>query len=458
MGADWLWPMLPLKASSSGWSQCMCPISLRRETLLFSMVSAVPWWSEVASFNGWLECNPWSQDKVGQGARRDGRCESSLIDLMVWHNLVDRFHLDHPEKEILTWLDSLPSAQVESYLDRVLVRRADCDFVCCPTFHLIGLAYHKHVWASLQLANRPSLPGYWKFNTSLLEIPDFRDWLESLIKQVLVGVVTKNRWWASLKHRIKDFASKYSWQLNLGRTRKVKSIEDRLSLVEEVGYSLNIEIARMNLEHETSKHYKGFIVRSRLKRVLNEAVTSNATACEEEVQRFPGRYIDSIKSLDGRLLRSNCEMCDAFRAHFRDPFPCCPDLLLQEFCSYLADFPCKGGVTECRVCDPLQGLEGLPYEVYLRLLRMFVPILTDMFNHWFTQGAIPVNITKGVISLLKKGGRHVWEGLDDYRSITLLNTELKILARVLVNWLALSRLMLWREDWSKTTCTWFMRS
>ena len=59
-----------------------------------------------------------------------------------------------------------------------------------------------------------------------------------------------------------------------------------------------------------------------------------------------------------------------------------------------------------------------------------MPILTDMFNHWFTQGAIPGSVTKGVIIFLKKDGKHVWEGLDDYRPITRLNTELKILARV----------------------------
>ena len=69
--------------------------------------------------------------------------------------------------------------------------------------------------------------------------------------------------------------------------------------------------------------------------------------------------------------------------------------------------------------------------------HIFVPILTDMFNHWFAQGAIPGSVTKGVITLLKKGGRHVWECLDDYRPITLLNTELKILARVLANRLQL---------------------
>ena len=36
---------------------------------------------------------------------------------------------------------------------------------------------------------------------------------------------------------------------------------------------------------------------------------------------------------------------------------------------------------------------------------MFVPILRDMFNHWFAQGAIPGSVTKGVITLLKKGGK-----------------------------------------------------
>ena len=68
---------------------------------------------------------------------------------------------------------------------------------------------------------------------------------------------------------------------------------------------------------------------------------------------------------------------------------------------------------------------------------MFVPILMDMFNHWFAQGAIPGSITKGVITLLKKEDKHVWEDLDDYKPITLLNTELKILALVLVNRLQL---------------------
>ena len=162
-------------------------------------------------------------DKVGRGASRAGRYDSSLVGFVTRHGLVDRFPLDHPGREMWTWQDSSPSAKVGSYLDRVLVRRADIDFVSCPTFHLIAWTDHRLVRASLRLA------GYWKFNTSLLEIRDFRDRLESLIQRALVGAVTGNRWWFSLKYRIRDFATKYGQQLNLDKAKEAKSIDDRLS-------------------------------------------------------------------------------------------------------------------------------------------------------------------------------------------------------------------------------------
>ena len=129
-------------------------------------------------------------------------------------------------------------------------------------------------------------------------------------------------------------------------------------------------------------------------------------------------------------------------------------LPVQEFRSYLADSPrlweaeaasCEGVITEYEVRDALKQvrlnkspeLNGLPYEVYLRLPHMSVSILTDMFNHWFADGAIPDSVLKGVITLLKEDARHIWKDLDDYRPLTLLNAELKILARVLANRLQL---------------------
>ena len=238
-------------------------------------------------------------------------------------------------------------------------------------------------------------------------------------------MVIGNKWWISLKYRIKDFAIKYSQQLALNRAKKAKSLEDRISRVVEGGDSVAIDLAKGDLERKASECYKGFVVRNRLKRVPNEAMKCNAFLRKEELRRFSRRYIKCVNALDGRMLRSSREIRESFRAHFRDCFARCPDLQVQEFRNYLADFPllgeaeaasCEGVVTECEVRSALKqvslnkspGLDGLPNE------------------------AIPGSITKGVITLLKKEGRHV-RGELGYRLITLLNTELKILAWVLAN-------------------------
>ena len=135
-------------------------------------------------------------------------------------------------------------------------------------------------------------------------------------------------------------------------------------------------------------------------------------AHEEELRRFPDRYIDSVKSPDGSMLQSNREMRDAVWVHFRDRFARCPDLPLQEFRCYFADFPCleaakaascEDVIIECEVRDALKqvglnkspGLDSLPNEVYLRVPHMFVPILTDMFNQWICLSPTYIGMHKG---------------------------------------------------------------
>ena len=102
---------------------------------------------QVGDWNAILESKI---DKAGRGASGSDRCESSQIDLLAEHSLVDRFRLDHLRQEMWTWLNNSPSGQIRTYLDRVLVRRADIEFISCPTFHWIGQSDHRLVRASLR--------------------------------------------------------------------------------------------------------------------------------------------------------------------------------------------------------------------------------------------------------------------------------------------------------------------
>ena len=116
--AEWWRLMLPLKVSSSGWW-------FRH---LIPLWRGFPPFSSVGDSKRLVLMGDWNAildpkiDKVRQGTSWLGRSESSLVD----RDLVDRFRLDHPGREMWAWLDSSHSAK-ES------VRRADRDFVSCPT-------------------------------------------------------------------------------------------------------------------------------------------------------------------------------------------------------------------------------------------------------------------------------------------------------------------------------------
>ena len=99
---------------------------------------------------------------------------------------------------------------------------------------------------------------------------------ENLIQRALVGAVIGSKSWGSLKYRIRDFAIKYSQQLQLNRAKKAKSSDDRLSRVVEGGGSVAVDLAKEDIQHKASKRHKGFVVRNRLKRVSNKAVRGNA--------------------------------------------------------------------------------------------------------------------------------------------------------------------------------------
>ena len=123
-------------------------------------------------------------------------------------------------------------------------------------------------------------------------------------------------------------------------------------------------------------------------------------------------------------------------------------------------------MTECDVRDALKqvgfnkssGVDGLPYEVYLWMSRMLIPHWTDVFNHWFVQSSIPGQVTKSVITFLKKGGWHILQGLGPITQLNIIGYEqivCKLLPRI---WLEPIRTTLWKEYKFKIICTWFIRS
>ena len=67
------------------------------------------------------------------------------------------------------------------------------------------------------------------------------------------GAVVGNRWWGSLKYRIKDFVIKYCHKLRLDRAKKAKALEDWLFRAVEGIDSLGL--VWRDLERKASERY-----------------------------------------------------------------------------------------------------------------------------------------------------------------------------------------------------------
>ena len=175
-------------------------------------------------------------------------------------NLVDKFRERHPNKIAWTWAGRGASAQLYSYLDRVLVRQVGLDYLGGPCFDPYKDSDHKFLCVSIRLdKSRCRMSGYRKFNSSLLAEYDFRNQQELMIKRELTGTIIGNWWWGNLKDSIRSFAADYSRRLKL----------DMVAVL--AGDSGQVNIAKAELASLQVKEHQTLVVRARLKRMSCEA-------------------------------------------------------------------------------------------------------------------------------------------------------------------------------------------
>ena len=248
-----------------------------------------------------------------------------------------------------------------------------------------------------------------------------------------------NRWWANLKDSIRSFAADYSRRLKSARVAEQRSIKDKLDRAVLAGDSGQVNIAKAELASLQIKEYQALVVRARLKRMSCEATNMAQELWAEELRHATDRHIASVTSPEGQRRTTNKAICGEFRQYFLKLFTREPGLISAQFDTYLADFPrlsateatgCEGCIKEEEIRDALKSvgldksprIDSLPYEVYLRLSHMFVPLLATIYNNWMRQGTIPRRFTRGIVKLLRKN-KHGGDGISNFRPLMMLNTD-----------------------------------
>ena len=254
-------------------------------------------------------------------------------------DLVDKFCERHPNKIAWTWTGRGSSAQLYSYLGRVLVKRVDLDYLGGPSFNPSKDSDHKFLCVSIRLDKaRCMMSGNWKFNSSLLAEVDFRNQLELMIKWELTGAIMGNRWWGNLKDNIRSFAANYGRRLKSGMVVEQRSIKDKLNWAVLAGDSGQVNVAKAELASLQVKEYQALVVRARLKSMSCKATNMAQELRAEELRHAADWHIASDTSPDGQRRTTNEAICKEFWQYFLKLLTRDPGLSSAQFDTNLADF------------------------------------------------------------------------------------------------------------------------
>ena len=99
---------------------------------------------------------------------------------------------------------------------------------------------------------------------------------------------------------------------------------------------------------------------------------------------------------------------------------------------------CEGPVSLPEILDSIKSLslnkspgpDGFTLEFYLHFLHLLAPLLCRLYNHCFSDEKLPASLRTSVTRLIFKKRGDI-KDLKNWRPISLLNTDYKILAKII---------------------------
>ena len=319
-------------------------------------------------------------------------------------------------------------------------------------------SWSDHMTVEMLLGNKKELRngGLWVYNASLNDDEMFKKSMCKFLnnaKEEMNYVNDVNEWWENLKVRIKkkciNFCKEKRWKESKRENDLRHTVKRELERIDQVeGWSTeNYLIAKQRLDEIEKRKCKGAAIRSKLKYMYEgEKCTSFFLGLEKRKQ---GKmWIEGLEK-NGQMLKETDEILVEVQNFFKKLYEKqkCNNVELNRVVGALkrklndadkAWCEKKVEVEEVEIAlkalnkEKSPGKDGLTAEFFQQFRTYLVPILCKIIENVERGGNLPENFKQGIITIVykNKGGR---ENLKNYRPISLLNTDYKILTKVLAN-------------------------
>jgi len=404
--------------------------------------------------------NPKVDKKGGNKNPRKVVCDL-IQEIMQQYGLADAWREKNRYKKQYTWSRTNP--EIHCRLDMWLIPSEILHMTTyCKILPTVSTD-HKAVVFNIQGDKfRKRGPGYWKLNTSVLQETEYVEKMRILIKnhinKFLQDDIDIRYSWLELKDSIKQYTLQYCIARASKRKAREAAIKASLTALEESLHNLrqkDVDVYQtLKQEYEQIYDYKakGAMIRSRVrwvahgekntsyfygleKRNFHNQNITQVQANDGSIIEHPDQVMDCIQSFYSSLYKSALES-DADSIRFDDFFiqEQIPSLTLEE----TVQMDEKITIAECELAlrqmpdGKAPGNDGLPAEFYKKFWPELGHFLYDMYMSVFVQESFVGNVTSGTIRLLPKPEKNLL-AINNWRPITLLNVDYKIISKTMAN-------------------------
>ena len=396
-------------------------------------------------------------DRKGAYARGEaivGR--KQMLDLKNEYGMCDIFRVLNPNIHKYTYFSQgyNSSSRIDiiycSQFFKSLVTK--CDVYRCPQ------SDHDYVYCQFHTDTALRGPGVWKLNNDILNDNKFKDifttfWTAWQQQKGRLGDI--QTWWDLGKIKIKSLCREYC------RNKRVKQDEHLVSMRQEYTELLDerdrspdsgvpeerLEYLRTGIMDLESKQMEGTIIRSRI-RYREEGEKCSKYFIDLEKRNAVNKTIDSLRSTEGELLIEPEAILKEQVRFYTELYTdegvdaTAQDILLNNLDKELPDSyinKCEGVLSLEEATKAIRALknnkspghDGLSAEFYKTFWDILGPDFIAVSNAAFDKGILTVSQRRGMIVLMFKKGDKL--NLKNWRPISLLNTDYKIITKCLAN-------------------------
>jgi len=404
-----------------------------------------------------IVCNPQLDKYKAKDKELPSRASIRLNDLKKQFNLIDIWRTLNPKLIRFTWrrLNPLQQSRLDYWLmsDSLIFDVKNCE---------IGLSFrsdHNAVYIDLKFGNPQSRgKGLWKMNNSLLKearyIRCIRDLLTNL--QADLYLIDDDRLtWEYVKMCIRRETIQYS--IN----RKKRLEQERNLLVFELN-TLEIKISdstvinendvylyqslKKDLDDLESEKINGQILRSKAQ-WAEEGERSSKFFLNLEKHNYDIRHITMLLSDKGEVIEGSNKIQEELLRFYQNLYTS-PMLNSEDFTDYLPESVLNEldtklldnliSLEECKeALDDLPsgktpGSDGLTKEFYLCFWEELGHLFYLSLLRSVEVGELTIEQRRGVINLLPKADKDL-RYIKNWRPISILNVDYKIIAKILAN-------------------------